>query len=415
MKHVIVGAGAAGISAAKTILKRQGNDEIVIISTDTAVYSRCMLHKFISGERGEAELSFIPDGFFEDNNINWLSGVTITGIDTKNKLVYYHGGSESYDRLLIATGAQSVISPIGGLHGSKNVFSLRNLSDAEAIRESAARADNIVIVGAGLVGLDAAYALVEMGKKPMIVDMADSILAVNLDAHAAFTYQTKFEEAGCSFHLGKKISGTICDASGAVVAVVLDSGKHLSCDLVIIAVGARPAVTLLENSGVICKRSATAGVYVDKYLAASADGVYVAGDAAGLSGIWPNAVNQGEVAALNMCGVPTVYDDTFALKNTINFFGITSLSVGQLMAREGDTEYCREDRDRYEKIILRRGVPVGVILQGDISHSGFWQYLIKNKINVSGIPKPVCKLSFADFYGIETNGEYKWTIPYKSS
>jgi len=365
-----------------------------------------MLHKFISGERDEAKLSFIPDGFFADNNIRWLSGATVAKVDTGSKTVHFDGDIASYDRLLIATGAQSVIPPIEGLRDAKNVFGLRNLSDAKAIREKAAGAHDIVVVGAGLVGLDAAYALLETGKRPVIVEMADTILAVNLDTRAAATYQTKFEEAGCSFRLGRKVSGTVRDASGVVTAVTLDDGEQLPCDLVIVAAGVRPATAFLEGSGVDCQRSVT----VNEYLATNADGVYAAGDVAGLSGIWPNAVKQGEVAARNMCGEATVYDDAFALKNTVNFFDTLSLSVGQLTASDGDEELCREDRGRYEKVILRQGVPTGVVLQGDISHSGFWQYLIKNKISIAALAKPVWKLSYTDFYGIEENGEYKWAV-----
>jgi len=406
MKHVIIGVGAAGISAAKTIRKHRSGDEIVIISKDSAVYSRCMLHKYIGGGRSEAALSFIPDDFFETNNIRWLSGVTVTGVDSKKKLVSFDGGSESYGRLLIATGARSVIPPVGGLSGAENVFGLRGLEDAKAIREYAARTDNIVIIGAGLVGLDAAYGLVEMGKKPTIVDMAGSILTMNLDVRAASVYQAKFEEAGCSFRLGRKISGTVNDASGNVTAITLDNGEQLPCGLVIAAAGVRPAVEFLADSGITCGQGGA--VSVDKYLAASAEGVYAAGDAAGLSGIWPSAVRQGKIAALNMCEEHVEYSDAFSAKNTVNFFGITSLSAGQMKPSDGDLEYCREARGGYEKYILRDGVPVGVVLQGDISYSGLWQYMIKNKIKAAAVSKPVWKLSFADFYGMRPNGEYKW-------
>ena len=406
MKHVIVGAGAAGISAAKTIREKRGDDEIVLISTDDAVHSRCMLHKFISGARSEKELSFIPDEFFEDRNITWLPGTTVTGIDTKNKRVQYNGGLESYDRLLIATGSENLIPPIGGLRDASNVLGLRNLSDAKAIRKLAADAGSIVIIGAGLVGLDATWALVEMGKKPVLVEMADTILAQNLDARAASTYKAKFEEAGCVFHIGRKVTDTVINESGAVTALLLDDGKSLPCDLVIVAAGVRPAVGFLENSGIACARSVT----VDGRLATNLEGVYAAGDVAGLSGIWPNAVKQGEVAAMNMCGEETEYDDPFAIKNTVNFFGVVTLSVGQLVPTEGDEVLSREDRNRYERVIMRDGAPVGLILQGNISHSGIWQYLVKNKISLAAKPKPVWNLSFANFYGVEPNGEYKWVL-----
>jgi len=406
VKHIIIGSSAAGISAAKTLREQQDNDEIVIISADDAVYSRCMLHKFIGGERKEKELSFIPDGFFENNRIHLLPGVTVTGVDTVNRLVQFDSGSESYDRLLIATGAASFLPPVDGLRGTKNVYGLRDLFDAKAIRNHAAKVNNIVIIGAGLVGLDTAYGLVEMGKKPIIVEMEKSVLPMNLDTRASSLYQTKFEEKGCVFRLGSRVSGVLSDASGAVTAVTIDGGEQLPCDLLIVAVGVRPSVEFLADSGILCER----GVTVDKYLATSAEGVYAAGDVTGLSETWPNAMLQGQVAALNMLGIPTEYSDTFSLKNTVYFFGVATLSVGQSIPSEGDVESYREDRNRYQKVIIRNGVPVGVILQGDISRCGFWQYIIKNKISIANINKSVWKISFADSYGVEENGEYKWVV-----
>ena len=404
MKHVIIGAGASGISAARTIREIRGDDEIVVISSDEAIYSKCMLHKYISGERDEAGLSFIGDGFFKDNNIRRLAGVTVTGIDTAKKQVQFDGGSESYDRLLIATGSRNVIPPVGNLRSASNVYGLRELNDAKTIREKAGQANDIVIIGAGLAGLDAAYALVELGKKPVLVDIEETVLAKNLDSKAASVYQRKFEEAGCEFRLGRKVSDTINDDSGVVTALVLDNGDKLPCDFIISTAGVRPAAEILKDSGA----SFQAGINVDEFMATEADGIYIAGDVAGISGIWPNAVKQGEVAAMNMCGVKTVYDDAFAQKNTTNFFGIVTLSVGQFIPSEGDEVFTREDRSRYEKVIVRNGVPVGVILQGDISHSGFWQYLIKKTISVADIRKPIWKLSFADFYSVKENGEYEW-------
>jgi len=202
------------------------------------------------------------------------------------------------------------------------------------------------------------------------------------------------------------VSSVDMGANGDVVSLTLDSGEKQPCDMVIVAIGARPAVNFLTNSDIECNN----GVIVNKYLATNKEGIYAAGDVAGLSGIWPNAVKQGEVAAKNMCGIPTVYDDAFAIKNTINYFGITTLSLGLTDPGEGDTFDIRSSKCKYEKIILRNGVVVGVILQGDIAHSGFWQYLIKNKVDVSKIKRPVFSLSFADFYGLRENGEYEWVI-----
>ncbi|MCL2397735.1 MAG: FAD-dependent oxidoreductase [Defluviitaleaceae bacterium] len=395
MKHIIIGVGAAGISAARAIRKHRRDDEILMISTDDAVYSRCMLHKYIGGGRSVGEMSFVPDNFFEDNNISWRNRTTVTEIDTANKRVVFEGGSENYDRLLIATGAKSVFPPIDGLKGATGIYGLRDLPDAKAIREKAGGASNIVVIGAGLVGLDAAYGLVEMGKKPVVVDMATHVLSANLDEPAAAVYQAKFEEAGCEFRFGCKVSSVKQNAAGEVSAIILDGKEELACDLLVVAVGVRPENGLLPSNS------------IDEYLSVGTD-VYVAGDATGFSQSWPSAIEQGEVAALNMCGIITPYDEILALKNTVNFFGIASLSVGQLVPAPGDTCDVRESKGRYQKIISRDGVPVGVILQGDISRSGFWQHLVKNKINIADIPKPIWKMSFADSYGLDENGEYEW-------
>ena len=406
MKHVIIGAGAAGISAAKTIRKQKNQDEIVMISTDDMVHSRCMLHKLIGGHRMLEQMSFIPENFFEDNRITWRGNTTVTAVDTAARQVAFNGGHESYDRLLIAAGAKCVLPPVEGLREASGVYGLRHLSDALAIREKAGTAKNIVVVGAGLVGLDAAYGLLEMEKKPVVVELAGSILSANLDAHAAAAYQAKFEEAGCGFRLGKKVKSVLRNSSGIVSALVLDDGEQLACDLLIVAAGVKPAVDFLASSGITCGP----GVTVDKYLRTGAEGVYAAGDATGLTQSWPCAAKQGETAALNMCGVPTEYDEILVLKNTVNFFGIASLSAGQFVQKPGDETKCREDRNRYQKVVLRDGIPVGVILQGDISRGGFWQHLIAHKINIASIPKPVWKVSFADSYGIDEKGEYKWVV-----
>jgi hypothetical protein len=111
-----------------------------------------------------------------------------------------------------------------------------------------------------------------------------------------------------------------------------------------------------------------------------------------------------------MCGFNFEYTDTYAIKNTVNFFELLTLSVGKTAASEGDTELIREDKNRYEKVILNGGTVEGIILQGEISHSGFWQYLIKNRIDISGIGKSVWDISFADFFDTDDRGQYKWSI-----
>ena len=409
MKYVIIGIGAAGMTAARTLRELAPQDEIVMLSVDEKPHSRCMLHKYLSHERDADGLNFVPDDFFTENNIWQIPGQRVTKLDTRAKKVYYgtEGYACDYDKLLIATGAESFIPPVGDLRTAPNVFGLRHLSDAKAIDEKARTAKKVVIIGSGLVGLDAAYGLLEQKKEITIVEMAERILPIQLDEKGAAEYQKRFEKAGCRFCLGRKGADTVTNEKGEITHVVLDNGEKLECDMVIVAAGVRSAVAGFENSGLLIDR----GIKVNDYMQTSEQDVYAAGDVTGLSGIWPNAQKQGRIAAQNMVlGNKFMYVDRFAAKNTINFFGLVSLCVGVLNPEEGDQVIARESRDQYERAIFRDHRLVGFLQQGDISHDGIYQYLIKNGIDLAGREEEIFSLSFADFYDVKENGEYIYSV-----
>lgn len=409
MKYVIIGIGAAGMTAARTLRELAPQDEIVMLSVDEKPHSRCMLHKYLSHERDADGLNFVPDDFFTENNIWQIPGQRVTKLDTRAKKVYYgtEGYACDYDKLLIATGAESFIPPVGDLRTAPNVFGLRHLSDAKAIDEKARTAKKVVIIGSGLVGLDAAYGLLEQKKEITVVEMAERILPIQLDEKGAAEYQKRFEKAGCRFCLGRKGADTVTNEKGEITHVVLDNGEKLECDMVIVAAGVRSAVAGFEDSGLVIDR----GIKVNDYMQTSEQDVYAAGDVTGLSGIWPNAQKQGRIAAQNMVlGNKFMYVDRFAAKNTINFFGLVSLCVGVLDPEEGDQVIARESRDQYERAIFRNHRLVGFLQQGDISHDGIYQYLIKNGIDLAGREEEIFSLSFADFYDVKENGEYIYSV-----
>lgn len=409
MKYVIIGIGAAGMTAARTLRELAPQDEIVMLSVDEKPHSRCMLHKYLSHERDADGLNFVPEDFFTENNIWQIPGQRVTKLNTRAKKVYYgtEGYACDYDKLLIATGAESFIPPVGDLRTAPNVFGLRHLSDAKAIDEKARTAKQVVIIGSGLVGLDAAYGLLEQKKEITVVEMAERILPIQLDEKGAAEYQKRFEKAGCRFCLGRKGADTVTNEKGEITHVVLDNGEKLECDMVIVAAGVRSAVAGFEDSGLVIDR----GIKVNDYMQTSEQDVYAAGDVTGLSGIWPNAQKQGRIAAQNMVlGNKFMYVDRFAAKNTINFFGLVSLCVGALNPEEGDQVIARESRDQYERAIFRNHRLVGFLQQGDISHDGIYQYLIKNGIDLAGREEEIFSLSFADFYDVKENGEYIYSV-----
>ena len=407
MKYVILGTGAAGMKAARTIREFSSKHEIVMISSDQYVHSRCMLHKYISGERTEQQLNFTEDAFFADYNIHWIKENPVASICVEDKTVLLKDQSKvTYDKLLIATGANSFIPPVGDLRNASNVCGLRHLTDAQAIVNAAKESENILIIGSGLVGLDAAYGLLETGKNVTVVEMADQILPIQLDANGALEYQKRFEAAGCRFLLDRRAEKAPMNDQGKIEQVILDNGESVACDLIIVAAGVRPALSVVQDSPIAYDR----GITVNEYMQTNIPDIYAAGDVTGLSGIWPNAMKQGDIAAKNMCGFKCKYDDTYAIKNTINFFGLVSLCIGRIKEQEDDEIYVKEDRENYKRIILSQGKVAGVLFQGNISNTGIWQYLIKNQIDVSRIKKPIFDISYADFYQIDERGRYSFKI-----
>lgn len=410
MKQVILGAGAAGINAAKTIRKLHPDDDIIIVSADRTVHSRCMLHKYLSGERSEAAMSFIPDDFFESHRIQWLSGRRAVKITPEKNTVTLEDGEElQFDNLLIATGSFSTLPEVGSLQEANNVFGLRHLSDAQKIRERLAQAEQVVIIGSGLVGMDAAYGLLEQKKQVTVVEIEDRIMPMQLDKPASDAYKKLFEAAGCKFLLNTVAVGTKDDGNGNITHVTVSSREHLPCDLVISATGVRPEISFLEGSGIETFR----GIDVNGQLCTNFDNIYAAGDVTGLSALWPNAVKQGTVAAQNMCGEYAAYID-FISMNTMNFYGLPTVSVsevaamGDLTIMDGDQVYTEQDRNNYRKVVVRDGYILAVLIQGDISHCGIWKTLVRNRVDVGFLNEKILDVSFTDFYHFGDRGQFEW-------
>lgn len=161
MRYVVIGASAAGISAASTLRDLDKNAEIILVSKDENVYSRCILHHYISNHRDVEALNFTGKNFFEENNITWIKGVEVKSLnDTEQTLELSNGETLSYDKIVVCSGASAFIPPVEGLREANNVVGLRNLDDAILIKEQAAKVKNVVVLGAGLVGIDAVSGLV---------------------------------------------------------------------------------------------------------------------------------------------------------------------------------------------------------------------------------------------------------------
>lgn len=408
MKYVVLGASASGINGARELRKCDKDAEIVLISKDEYIYSRCILHHYLEGVRDIKRLQFVEDDFIEGNNIRWIKGVEATGLDTENKIVKLSNGKEeSYDKLLIATGSSSFMPPIENLDKAKNAVGLRNLPDCDVILGALDNIENIVVLGAGLVAIDAVSGLMHKGKNLSLIERSDRLLNRQLDPRAAKTYIDAFAKEGVKQYYNTGVEKLILDENDYVKAVGLTDGSEIPCELFICAAGVRSNVGFLKDSGVELDRF---GLVIDEHGRTNVEDVFGAGDVTGKSPIWPAAVKQGIIAADNMTGRDTVMTDFFASKSTMNFMGIPTMSLG-INEPEDDTytvEVLEDEKGNYKKIIHKDGQIYGAIIQGDLSYAGILTQLIRERIDISKVKKPIFKIDYSDFFNIRENFEFTY-------
>ncbi len=392
MKYLIAGNGVAGTSAAEQIRKYDPEGEVTVV-TDEEVpfYYRLRLNEFIAGEIDVDKLIAKKENWYRDQRIDLKLGVRLVGGDASGRtLEDAEGRTYSYDRLLIATGSHSFIPPIKGA-GVKGVYALRSISDARAIVDAAGRISDCVLIGGGLLGLEAGNALRKLGKKVSVVEFFPRLLPRQLDEKGAELLRTIMEDMGFSFRLGAKTS----EIAGAdeVESVELEGGESLPVRMVVISAGVRPNLELADALGLEKDK----GIKVDDRLQTSLPDIFAAGDVAehrGIPyGIWPAAMEQGKIAGADMAGGGEDYTGT-TMANTLKVVGVDLASAGDIDA-EGKLESKTEIREGvYRKIVLEGGVIKGCIMLGDTKGFNEITRAMKAGTDVSGFKD---KLVAGDF------------------
>lgn len=405
MVYVIVGASASGINAAKTLRENDKNAEIILVSKDEYVYSRCILHHFLDGRREIEALDFTPKNFFEMYKIKWIKGVEVVGIDIKEKRLKLSNNEDlGYDKVLLAAGSSSFLPPIENLRTANNVIGLRNLDDAIKIKEEANKVKNVAILGAGLVGVDALAGLLDYDVNITLIEMGDRILPLQLDNYAANVYQERLKEEGVNFKFGVKAEKVIVDDNNNPVSIKLNTEEEVPCELIIACTGVRSNIGFLKDSGIECDKF---GLIINTKGETNIKDVYGAGDITGRNPIWPTAVKEGIIAANNMIGKEIYMNDFFGSKNTMNFCGVATMSLG--IVNKPDDSYKEETQIKgkdYKKIIHKDGIIYGAIVQGDLSYVGVLTQLIKENIDIRKVKKPLFDIDYSDFFNEKENLEF---------
>jgi nitrite reductase (NADH) large subunit len=392
MHYVIIGGSAAGISCAESIRETDKRSKITLIGDEKfPLYSRCLLSYLLAGSINEGNLYFKKKDFFETNKVDALLGSRAQQIDLKAKSVKTNDKNKiEFDKLLIATGSRSKMLDIPGVE-KQGVFGLRTVKDANGIEAMLKKTRTAVILGGGLIGLRAAYALNNRGIITKVVVKSPQILSQILDKTAADMMQTRVEQKGIT--IMKALEAKEILGEDAVKGIILDDSSRLDCELVIIGKGVETNIELAKDA----KINTRWGVIVDDYLQTSAKDVFAAGDVAEtkdittdeatLNAIWPSAVEQGKIAGKNMSGNKQKYDGSMAM-NSIEFFGLPVISMGITRPKTQDYEQLstiNEAKGLYKKVVLKNGVICGFIAVGKIENSGVYNTLIKNRIDVTNI------------------------------
>ena len=390
--YLIVGNGAAGTHAAEAIRKEDGGGRITMVTDeDLPFYYRIRLNELISGDVTEADLLAKKKAWYRDQNIDLRTSTRVEGGDAKKKTLITADGLElSYDQLLLATGSHSFVPPIEGSE-KKGVFALRSVQDARDISSWAKKAETVVLIGGGLLGLETGNGLRKSGKQVTVVEFFPRLLPRQLDVDGAGRLQQIMEAMGFSFRLGAKTREI--GGSGAVTEVLLEGGETLSADMVVISAGVRPNMELAEPLGLNHDK----GIQVNERLETNQPHVYAAGDAAEFRGmpygIWPAAMEQGKIAGTNMAGGDLAYDGT-TMANTLKVVGVDLASAGNIdVDNELDSRTLGNEKV-YKKIVLKNDRIVGCIMLGDTRGFNQVTKAMSEKMDVSAVKDEILKENF---------------------
>jgi nitrite reductase (NADH) large subunit len=361
--YLIVGNGVAGTTAAENVRKQDKEGKITIVTDeDFPFYWRLRLNEYLAGDLTEEALAAKKAQWYGDQRIDLKLKTLIAGADPNEKVVFTEDKQRlSYDSLLIATGSHSFIPPIKGSE-KEGVFALRNIQDARGISVWAKNIEDVVLIGGGLLGLEAGNALLKLGKKVTVVEFFPRLLPRQLDVDGAQRLQKVMEKMGFSFRLGartQEISGT-----DQVTGVLLEGGESIPSKMVIISAGVRPNLELAEPLGLENDK----GIKVDEYLRTNQTDIYAAGDVAEFRGmpygIWPAAMEQGQIAGTNMGGGNLVYKGT-TMANSLKVAGVDLASAGNIDAENEKESRVVTDDKVYKKIVMENNQIIGCIMLGD--------------------------------------------------
>ncbi|WP_163528538.1 nitrite reductase large subunit NirB [Halobacillus ihumii] len=366
-KLVLIGNGMAGVRCLENIIKEDPEAyRITVFGSEPRVsYSRIMLSSILQGETSFEDIVIHDHSWYEGNNVRLYSGETVTEINQNEKTVITDKYREvAYDKLIIATGSSPFMLPLRGID-KKGVISFRTIEDCRSMMKTAKKYKKAVVIGGGLLGLEAARGLLNLGMTVSVVHISSYLMERQLDSEASRMLQEELESQGMNFLLNKESKEIV--GEGRVEGIHFKDGSKIGADLVVMAVGVRPNIQLAQKSGIETNK----GILVDDFLKTRSRDIYAIGECVEHNGLVYGLVKplyeQGAVLAKHLCEKDTPGYPGSVLSTQLKISGIDVFSAGQLTSPHGtkSIRYQNDVKRVYKKIYFQENRAIGAVLVGD--------------------------------------------------
>lgn len=384
---VVIGNGMAGMRAVEELLELAPDryDITVFGAEPHANYNRILLSPLLAGDKSTSEIFLNTPDWYAEHRITLHCGDPVVAIDRRRRIVRSAKRVElPYDRLLIATGSTPIPLPIPGKE-LPGVVTFRDLADVDAMLESARRYKSAVVIGGGLLGLEAASALVRRGMKVTVVHLIGTLMERQLDAAAAALLRTSLEGRGIEFKMPAKTAAIIGESR--VSAVRFDDGSELAADLVVMAIGVRPNIELATGAGLRCER----GILVDDTLQTFDPSIYAVGECVQhrnrTFGLVAPLWEQARVCAIHLAELGVSRYRGTLPATQLKVAGIELYSAGDFGTAEGTEALVLQDHRNgiYKRLVIRDNRLRGAVLYGDARHGSWYFELMSAGQDIAGL------------------------------
>src|SRR3972149_4169852 len=366
-KLVVIGNGMAGIACVEEILKLDPSRyEITVFGKEKHLnYNRVLLSHILTGEKALKDILLHDASWYEKNGIKLHTGSKITAIRRKSRIVAAENGAEAqYEKLILATGSMPFIPPVSGI-GKKGVITFRDIDDCENLRRLSQKGGRAVVIGGGLLGLEAAYGLKNLGMKVSVVHLMDRLMERQLDKRAAEFLKHDIEKLGIEILLGKETAEIL--GNEQVEGLRFKDDSSLDADIVVMSVSIKPNVELAISSGIYCEK----GIMVSDTMQSYDPAIYAVGECVqhrgATFGLVAPIFEQARVLANHLAGDCRLIFKNQATSSRLKVYGIDLYSAGTVDedASVETIEYSDKGSKRYKRLFLRNNRIQGIVMYGD--------------------------------------------------